>query len=247
MPERALSVIPSLYLISNVHTLPTSARFTSRQRARFVSLPPDLNTNVQNNESWAINAALTAGLYPKLLVVEKGSNKLQTLGNGQPVACHPSSVNFKKRPEDIIGDGACLMYFTLLYVRCCLQGAGKCELTWSLSRHLKKLYVWETSPVDDYALLLLCGDVEFKVRPHTLSVLNTNTYGTTIRQPASGQIIIDRKLKFQVDAKTALALKALRTRLSSALHVRLRGKAPDVKLEEWLQLAFAVLSRKAAE
>ena len=99
-----------------------SARFTSRQRVRFVSLPPDLNTNAQNNESWAINAALVAGLFPKLLVVEKG--KMQTLGNSQPVAFHPSSVNFKKRPGDIVGSGMCLMYFTLMYVRC---GCGTLE------------------------------------------------------------------------------------------------------------------------
>jgi len=105
-------------------------------------------------------AALAAGLFPKLLIVEKG--KMQTLGNSQPVAFHPSSVNFKKRPEDIVGGGTCLMYFTLMYVRC---GLKKCELTWSVSRHSKKLYVWETSPINDHALLLLCGDVEFKVRP----------------------------------------------------------------------------------
>jgi hypothetical protein len=38
-----------------------------------------------------------------------------------------------------------------------------CWLIWSVNRHSKKLFVWETSPVDDYALLLLCGDAEFKV------------------------------------------------------------------------------------
>ena len=91
---------------------PTSARFSSRQRVRFVSVPPDLNTNAQNSSPWAINAALAAGLFPKLLIVEKG--KMQTLGNSQPVGFHPSSVNFKKRPEDIVGSGTCLMYFTLM-------------------------------------------------------------------------------------------------------------------------------------
>lgn len=30
-------------------------------------------------------------------------------------------------------------------------------------RHSKKLYAWETAPVDDLALLLLCGEAEFKV------------------------------------------------------------------------------------
>ena len=32
------------------------------------------------------------------------------------------------------------------------------------TRHSKKLYAWETAPVEDMALLLLCGDTEFKVR-----------------------------------------------------------------------------------
>lgn len=160
-----------LIILQPLLTIPTSARFTSRQRVRFVSLPPDLNTNAQNNESWAINAALVAGLFPKLLIVEKG--KMQTLGNNQPVAFHPSSVNFRKRPEDLVGGGMCLMYFTLMYVRLGLRDVVKCELTLSISRHSKKLYVWETSPVNDHALLLLCGDVEFKVR--LLSLLQVNT------------------------------------------------------------------------
>lgn len=31
------------------------------------------------------------------------------------------------------------------------------------SRHSKKLYAWETGPVDDVALMLLCGECDFKV------------------------------------------------------------------------------------
>lgn len=73
-----------------------------------------------------------------------------------------------------------------------------------------------------------------------------NVDKTTTHQPAVGQIIVDRKLKFQVDAKTALAFKALRTHLASALHSRLRGKVPNMKLEEWVQIVFDVLSCKAA-
>jgi ATP-dependent RNA helicase DHX29 len=92
--QKELSRYAHLFILYRRSHRPTSARFTSRQRVRFVSLPPDLNTNAQNNESWAINAALAAGLFPKLLIVEKG--KMQTLGNSQPVAFHPSSVNFKK-------------------------------------------------------------------------------------------------------------------------------------------------------
>lgn len=31
------------------------------------------------------------------------------------------------------------------------------------NRHSKKLYAWETGPVEDMALLLLCGEADFKV------------------------------------------------------------------------------------
>src|SRR5258706_4567992 len=104
MPEGALSVCPSLHLVSAL-TSPTSARFTSRQRVRFVSVPPDLNTNAQDSASWAINAALAAGLCPKLLIREKG--QMQDLSNSQPAAFHASSVNFKKRAEAIVGVWSC--------------------------------------------------------------------------------------------------------------------------------------------
>lgn len=30
-------------------------------------------------------------------------------------------------------------------------------------RQSKKLYAWETGPADDFALVLLCGEVDFKV------------------------------------------------------------------------------------
>jgi ATP-dependent RNA helicase DHX29 len=161
--QKELSRYAHLFILYRRSHRPTSARFTSRQRVRFVSVPPDLNTNAQNNESWAINAALAAGLFPKLLIVENG--KMQMLGNSQPVGFHPSSVNFRRRPGDVVGGGTCLMYFTLMYVRCGLRDVENCGLTWSGSRHSKKLYVWETSPVNNHALLLLCGDVEVKVCP----------------------------------------------------------------------------------
>jgi predicted DNA-binding protein (MmcQ/YjbR family) len=30
-------------------------------------------------------------------------------------------------------------------------------------RHSKKMYAWETGPIDDLAIVLLCGESEFKV------------------------------------------------------------------------------------
>ena len=59
-------------------------------------LPPEVDIHSENNA--LINAALTAGLYPKILKVEDG--QLSTVTNSQAVAFHPSSVNFRKRPQD---------------------------------------------------------------------------------------------------------------------------------------------------
>jgi ATP-dependent RNA helicase DHX29 len=61
-----------------------------------VLLPPESDVHSENNA--LINAALTAGLYPKILKVEDG--QLFTVTNSQAVAFHPSSVNFRKRPQD---------------------------------------------------------------------------------------------------------------------------------------------------
>lgn len=34
-------------------------------------------------------------------------------------------------------------------------------------RHSKKLYAWETGPVDDMSMLLLCGESDFKASHST--------------------------------------------------------------------------------
>lgn len=64
-----------------------------------------------------LNAALCAGLYPKLLVLRDSStgqpSQMKTLGNNQAVIFHPSSVNFRKRPQDIGTNYLC--YFTIMY------------------------------------------------------------------------------------------------------------------------------------
>lgn len=55
---------------------------------------------------------------------------------------HPSSVNFKVHKGEFGSNY--LAYFTIM--------------------HSKRLYAWETGPVDDAALALLCGDIaDFKV------------------------------------------------------------------------------------
>jgi ATP-dependent RNA helicase DHX29 len=56
---------------------------------------------------------------------------------------HPSSINFRTSKADYGSNY--LVYFTIM--------------------QSKKLYAWETGPVDDRALALFCGDnPDFKVR-----------------------------------------------------------------------------------
>ncbi|KAG8705553.1 hypothetical protein FRC08_001613 [Ceratobasidium sp. 394] len=154
-----------------------------RNRTKFMDVPEHLNSGPTN--FGLIQAALTAGMYPKIISIDPSSGQMQTINNNRPVAFHPSSVNFKKLPRD----------FGLNY------------LCYSTLMQSKKLYASETGPASDLALILLCGDCEFKV--------------------ASEQIIIDRKIRYRVLGKTALALKALKARLSSNMMLRLRARQSE--------------------
>ena len=111
-------------------------------RPRFAPVPAELN---ENSSSIAmIHAAIATGLYPKLLQIDGKSYQLKTIGNNQPASIHPSSVNFKMRLGDLIrGNAGYMLYFTMM--------------------QSKRLYAWETGLLDDRAVLLLCGDPDFKV------------------------------------------------------------------------------------
>ncbi|KAG9088446.1 hypothetical protein FRC06_002027 [Ceratobasidium sp. 370] len=165
-----------------------------RNRTKFMNVPEHLNSGPTN--FGLIQAALTAGMFPKIISIDPSSGQMQTINNNRPVAFHPSSVNFKKMPRDFGSNYLC--YSTLM--------------------QSKKLYASETGPASDLALILLCGDCEFKV--------------------ASEQIIIDRKIRYRVPGKTALALKALKARLSSNMTLRLRAKQSDTEGEIWGALAL---------
>jgi len=74
-------------------------------------LPPELDIHSENNA--LINAALTAGLYPKILKIDQTNGQLSTI-NSQAVAFHPSSVNFRRRPQDFGVNY--LAFFTIMCV-----------------------------------------------------------------------------------------------------------------------------------
>ncbi|KAJ3839808.1 P-loop containing nucleoside triphosphate hydrolase protein [Lentinula raphanica] len=169
-------------------------------RTRFVNVPPKLDSSSSN--SALVNAALLAGLYPKVLAVDKG--QMRTITFNQQASFHPSSVNFGRKPTDL---GTHIIYFTLM--------------------HSKKLYAWETGPVDDMAMLLLCGEVDFKL--------------------TSNAAFIDRKIKFQVSPKTNVALKFLRAQLTSLLGCQFRGKILTESQILWNELALMILGKVKIE
>jgi len=177
------------------------ARF-SRNRTRFVAIPPELDLYSENVA--VINAALTAGLYPKILSVDPKQGLVHTVTN-KSVAFHPSSVNFRRKPQDFGVHH--LAFFTIM--------------------QSKKLYVWETGPVDDLALLLLCGDCNFKLISDAASV--------------------DRKIKFRIPARTGLALKHLRNQLAAVLNERLRSKPTTESQERWMDIVLVVLGKLRPE
>ncbi|KAF9229432.1 P-loop containing nucleoside triphosphate hydrolase protein [Gyrodon lividus] len=171
-----------------------------RNKNRFVTVPPELDSNSGNLA--IINAALLSGLYPKLLCVEPTSGlQMRTLSNNQTAFFHPSSVNFRRKPKDLAANY--LAYFTLM--------------------HSKKLYAWETGPMDDLAILLLCGECDFKL--------------------ISDMAIVDRKIKYRLTPRANVAMKILRNQLSSISGQKFRGKPMTKSQVQWHELAMAALGK----
>ncbi|KAJ3558034.1 hypothetical protein NM688_g1149 [Phlebia brevispora] len=173
-----------------------------RGKTRFVAVPPEWDRNSGNPS--LIHAALCAGLYPKILSVERGKNsrdKLLTITNNQPVSFHPSSINFMRRPDNFGVNYLC--YFTIM--------------------QSKKMYAWETGPVDDLALLLLCGDPDFKL--------------------TSNSVLVDRKIRYRLEPKTNVALKYLRNQLGLLLAAQFRGESLANSQVPWHDIAITILSK----
>lgn len=172
----------------------------SRNKTRFIPVPAHLDVNALNVAH--MNAALVAGLYPKVLTVDLEKRQMRTISNNQAAFFHPSSINFGRKPHELGAHH--LAYFTLM--------------------HSKKLYVWETAPVEDLAMVLLCGDVDVKLIANYLS--------------------LDRnKVRHQVSPKLNIALKHLRHHLSQVLALEFKGKPLQETGVLWKQLAMDILGK----
>ena len=103
---------PTLSAHTHSRRINLRARF-NRYRTKFLLLPPELDVYSENTA--LINAALTAGLYPKILSVDQTREQFNTITNNQAVAFHPSSVNFRRRPQDFGVNH--LSFFTIMLVQ----------------------------------------------------------------------------------------------------------------------------------
>lgn len=89
------------------------------------------------------------------------------------------------------------------------------------------MYAWETGPVDDMSLVLLCGDAEFKL--------------------LADSVFLDRKIRYSIGPKASVALKLLRKQLASTLSAHFTGKAVVGRDAVWEETAMAILGKVKPE
>ncbi|KAF8584485.1 P-loop containing nucleoside triphosphate hydrolase protein [Ramaria rubella] len=189
--------------VSKAYVMELSRARYGRHKTRFVNVPEELDCN--SNDHTILNAALITGLYPKVLMIDPSIGQMRTVTNNQAVAFHPSSINFMKKVSDFGVNYLC--YFTIM--------------------QSKKLYAWETGPIDNMALVLLCGDSEVKLSSET--------------------VMLDRKIKFRVGPKACAALRHLRDQFTAILALKMRRMPITEAQERWYSLALTVLGRTTPE
>lgn len=134
--QRSIGELASNPLQSRLTYQNHSARSNSRNRQFFI-IPEDFDIN--SNNDVVINSVIAWSFYPKLLTREgKG---WRNVGNNQTITLHATSIN--KRADQSI---KWLSYYHIMQAR------------------NRNLNAHDTSAVDDFAIALLCGDAEFKVR-----------------------------------------------------------------------------------
>ncbi len=101
------------------------------------------------------------------------------------------------------------------------------------------MYAWETGPVDDLALVLLCGDADFKVSVEDCAI----TYIMTALQLVADTVVVDRKVRFRVEPKSSIALKYLRNHIGTTLAAHFRGEQLEGLQTAWQELAMLVLGK----
>jgi len=167
-------------------------RYYSRKRS-FVVIPSRYNTN--NDNELILNSVIAWSFYPRLLCREGKGWK--NIANNQAVSLHPTSVNKgMSRPPQ---------WLSFYHI---MQSSNK-----FYNAH-------ETSPVEDFAVALVCGEAEFKMY--------------------SGVIVIDgNRIRFSLDDwRTILVIRALRTQIRQVMAQSFRnpGRPVSRQQQEWLSI-----------
>lgn len=172
-----------------------------RQR-HFVALPDKYCTADMDDELCA--SVVAWSFYPKIAKSEgKG---WRSIANNATLGLHPTSVNKLSPSHDI----KYLSFYSIM------QSSSK----WTNAQ--------ETSPVSDFALVLLAGDAVFHMY--------------------AGVIVVDgNRLRFKVrDWKTMIALKTLRARLREAMGRSFKhpGREIGAKQKRWMELVVKIFEQR---
>ncbi|CCX31615.1 P-loop containing nucleoside triphosphate hydrolase protein [Pyronema domesticum] len=174
------------------------ARYQSYRRTNFFIVPEQYNKN-QGNDA-VVNASIAAAFYPKLLA--KDGKGWRNVGSGKTVKVAGGSVNKET-------DSEWLSYYGIMQT-----GGGR-----------KTYDAHDTGHVDEVAIAVLCGDVEWKMFPGTCS-------------------IDGNRIKFAFpDWRGLMAVRMLRKRISEIL--RACWKNPEKELSEqqkvWVQIFWEAM------
>ncbi|KAG0235609.1 hypothetical protein BGW41_000710 [Actinomortierella wolfii] len=171
-----------------------------------------------NYNSWSIpvvNAAITAGMYPKVMMQSlEGPSKGYTTGVRQDtVWIHPSSVNSSKSSGRSKDAG---------FASAGSNGSSPWFVYNSLIKSTR-MYVWESCRIGQFPLVLFGGDLEIK---HHAKL-----------------VTIDKWIQFRCHAKTAVVLKSMREELDKILKKMIDAPHGSLKDEEesWLKMVASIL------
>lgn len=114
-----------------------------RTRIQLCDIPDNYNIYVDSIP--VVNAALTAGLYPKIAEYLRQTN--QVLNKNMELKIHPSSMLFGRKNM--------LLTDFLIYNTVVMNNNN--------NQSTDNVYMWETSSVDAVAIILLATDIEIKV------------------------------------------------------------------------------------
>ena len=170
-------------------------------RRHFVE--PPIQYSLSSANDLMLNSIIAMSFYPKLL--KREGKGWRNVANNQSISVHPTSVN---------------------------KGLGnppKWLSFYHIMRSSSKFYnAHETSAVEDMAVVLLCGDAEFKMY--------------------AGVIVIDgNRIRFSVkDWKTMLVMKTIRAELRSIIdqQVRYPGKPLSERQQTWMDIWCRLFTRE---